>query len=108
MPVRLARVHTPKLHLKGGEGGRGGRGERGEGVSGEGIKRWGIEGIRIGTSDLRPRRVLKALDTQPHTVPPFKKTDQQFMKSPVKSFDQAVSASRGLLRAKVGGLGFKV
>ena len=48
---------------RGGEGGRGGRGFMGShratpphdgcgvGVSGEGIKRWGIEGIRIGTSD---------------------------------------------------------
>ena len=42
MPVRFARVHTPKLHLKGGEGGRGGaRGEGGRG-GGEGEQAGGI------------------------------------------------------------------
>ena len=41
---------TEKLTLLEGGGNGGWKGRRG-GVTGEGIKRWGIEGIRFGTSD---------------------------------------------------------
>ena len=39
MPVRFARVHTPKLHLKGGGGDGEGGGGDGEGAGGIGLEK---------------------------------------------------------------------
>ena len=62
------------------------------GVSGEGIKRWGIEGIRIGTSDRFGRGGGEFYDWR------------TFMKS--LSLQNCAEARVGFARFRVLGLGF--